>query len=215
MQSMIESLKNLKKSDFFANANLHIHTNFSDGTLSPDEVIEKAKESNLKVISITDHNSIEAYKYIPYENLGDLQVITGVEFDCWYKTNFIHILGYGFDINNEKLKQLCAKNINATRLDIIRFFNKRKAKEVIKTIKEAGGIAVLAHPACCWNINLKKMIKELQDFGLDGIEVYYPYTGHRGIVKFHTVDQIKEYAIKLKLLITGGTDCHSDNITGR
>ncbi|EKE04363.1 MAG: hypothetical protein ACD_20C00085G0020 [uncultured bacterium] len=215
MQSMIESLKNLKKSDFFENANLHIHTHFSDGILSPQEVIEKARASNLKLISITDHNSIEAYNHIPHGDLGDLQLITGVEFDCWYKTNFIHILGYGFDINDKKIKQLCAKDLNGTRYDIIRIFSKRKAPQVIKAIKEAGGIAVIAHPACCWNMNLKKMIKELQSFGLDGVEVYYPYTGHRAIVKFYSDDQIKEYATKLNLLITGGTDCHSDNITGR
>src|SRR3989339_1783851 len=100
MQSIIESLKKLDKSDFYANANLHIHTNHSDGVLSPMEVIEKAKEANLSLISITDHNSIDAYKTIPYGDLGTLTVITGVEFDCWYKTNFIHILGYGIDINN-------------------------------------------------------------------------------------------------------------------
>lgn len=215
MQSIIKSLKNLKESDFYENVNLHIHTNCSDGVLTPVEVLEKAKEFDLKLISITDHNSVEAYRHINYKNTEGFEVITGVEFDCWYKTDLLHILGYGFDINNVKIEQFCAKNINGTRFDIVRFFNKRKAKDIINAIKEAGGIAVLAHPACCWNPDLRKMLKELKNLGLAGIEVYYPYTGHRGIIKFYSIEKIKEFAYELDLLITGGTDCHSKNLKGR
>jgi len=213
MKNLLESLKNLKEDDFFKNVNLHIHTNFSDGVLHPHQVIEKAENENFKIISITDHNSIEAYKYI--ENTGSLKIITGVEFDCWHKTNLLHILGYGFDVNNEKLKNLCAKNSEATRFDLVRFFNHRKAENTIEAIKEAGGIAILAHPLFYWNINLKKMIKELQSFGLDGIEMYYPYVGYKRIIKFHSVSSIKTIAAELNLLATGGTDCHGEDLKTR
>jgi len=208
MQGLFESLYNLNESDFFDRVNLHIHTTCSDGLIKPQEVLEQAKKLNLKIISITDHNSVQAYYQITSGDYEGFQLISGVEFDCWYKSNFIHILGYGIDINNPKIQQLCAKNSNATKLDIIRFFNKRNAKEVIQAIKEAGGVAVLAHPACCWNINIRKMIKELMEFGLEGIETYYPYIRHRGVVKFHTVQKIIALAKELNLLMTGGTDCH-------
>ena len=194
MKNIIDYLKKINEADYFDNVNLHIHTNFSDGILSPLEVIENARKNSLKLISITDHNSIEAYKHIPTGNLDDLKIITGVEFDCWYKSVLLHILGYGFDTKNEKIKAICAKDIRGSRLDISRFFNNRSAYKVIRTIKEAGGISVLAHPACCWSLNLRKMIEELKLIGLDGIEVYYPYSRHRGIIKFYSKNTVKKIA---------------------
>ena len=220
---MYNILKNLSAADYYKNANLHIHTSFSDGKLHPSEIIELAKQKNLKYISITDHNTLEAYNHIDLDSHAtaspslrmtgvDLEIITGVEFDCWYKSNFMHILGYGIDLNNEELNNLCAKNPNETKLDIVRIFTPRKAPEIIKTIKEAGGIAVIAHPCCCWNLNIKKMITELKYFGLDGGEVYYPYIRHRAVVKFHTIKKVRAIAKELNLLITGGTDCHGDDL---
>jgi len=216
---MYNILKNLSATDYYKNANLHIHTSFSDGKLHPSEIIGLAIQKNLKYISITDHNTLEAYKHIDLDSYAllrmtedNMQIITGVEFDCWYKSNFMHILGYGIDLNNEPLKNLCAKNSNETKLDIIRISTKRKVPEVIKTIKEAGGISVLAHPCCCWNLNIKKMITELKFFGLDGVEVYYPYIRHRAVVKFHTIKKVRAIAEELNLLITGGTDCHNDDL---
>lgn len=205
-------LKTLTEADYYKNANLHIHTSFSDGKLHPSEIIELALKKNLKYISITDHNTIEAYKHLENKEFDNLQIITGVEFDCWYKSNFMHILGYGIDLNNKKLNDFCAKNKKETELDIVRIFTQRKTPEIIKAIKDACGIAVLAHPCCCWNINIKKMITELKSFGLDGVEVYYPYTRHRAVVKFHTIKKIKSIAQELNLLITGGTDCHADDL---
>jgi len=212
MQELFESLYNLNESDFFSRVNLHIHTTCSDGIIEPQEVLKQAKELNLKVISITDHNSVQAYNQISSGNYEGLQLISGVEFDCWHKSNFIHILGYGIDVHNPGIQQLCAKNSNATKLDIIRFFNKRNAGKVIQSIKGAGGIAVLAHPACCWNFNIKKMIMELMTYGLEGIEAYYPYIRHRGVVKFHTVQKIIDIAKDLNLVMTGGTDCHNKDL---
>jgi hypothetical protein len=212
---MYNLLKNFKESDYYKNVNLHIHTSFSDGKLHPSEIIELAIKKNLKYISITDHNTIESYKHIELESYAmdnDLKIITGVEFDCWYKSNFMHILGYGIDLNNEELNNLCAKKPNETKLDIVRIFTPRKSLEVIKTIKNAGGIAIIAHPCCCWNLNIKKMITELKSFGLEGVEVYYPYIRHRAVVKFHTIKKIKAIAEDLNLLITGGTDCHGDDL---
>jgi len=207
-----ELLKKLKKEDYFSNANLHIHTCFSDGEALPEEVIRSAVEKNIKYISITDHNTIDAYKHIQSLEHGDLKIIAGVEFDCWYKSNFMHILGYGINLEDEGLKSLCAKSAKETKLDIVRIFSSRKAPDVVQKIKNAGGIAVLAHPCCCWNFNMPKMVSELKSFGLDGIEIYYPYVRHRAIVKFHTIKGMQKIAEDLELLISGGTDCHAKSL---
>lgn len=212
MKTIKEIISEFKEEDYFDRVNLHIHSDCSDGVLSGHSIIKQACEKNLEYISITDHNSLKVYNYIDFDNLNGLKLIPGVEFDCWHKSNFLHILGYGFDINDENLRRLCAKNKRETRLDIVRIFSSRKANDVIDIIKKAGGIAILAHPACCWAMNLKKLVEELIFFGLDGIELYYPYVRHRGIFKFHSIKKIKKISEKNKLLVTGGTDCHEGDL---
>ncbi len=215
MYNLIEYIKSLKESDYYERVNLHIHTTCSDGKLNPKAVIQAAIEQNLETIAITDHNSVEAYSQIENYDNDKLTLINGVEFDCWHGMDLLHIIGYGIDLNNQKIKRLCASNHIFTRYDLVRFFNNRKAKDVIKAIKEAGGLAILAHPACCWSFNLKKMIIKLKTFGLDGIEVYYPYVGHRGFIKFRSLNDIKKIAQELDLIITGGADTHGGNLRSR
>ena len=108
-------------------------------------------------------------------------------------------------------KKKLAKAKAETEGDFIRLFSKRNVPKLIKAIHAAGGIAVLAHPACYWAINLERMVKSLIKDGLDGIEVYYPYPRFRKIVKFHSSKDVKKIADKYPELIqTGGTDFHGE-----
>ena len=54
-------LKSFNEKDFFENVNLHIHTNYSDGLSSPDDIVRQAKEKGYDVIAICDHNTVDAY----------------------------------------------------------------------------------------------------------------------------------------------------------
>lgn len=200
-------MKILKEEDYLSGKfNLHIHSAYSDGKADFKDIIESAKNHGYKLISITDHNTIEGHKIYKDEIL-----IPGVEFDCWYGYVFIHILAYGFDVNNEELNKFMAKTKAETEGDFIRLFSKRNVPKLIKAIHSAGGIAVLAHPACYWAINLERMVKSLINDGLDGIEVYYPYPRFRKIVKFHSSKDVKKIADKYPELIqTGGTDFHGE-----
>lgn len=201
-------MKNLKEEDYLSGKfNLHIHSTYSDGKADFKDIIESAKNSGYKLISITDHNTIDGHKIYKDEIL-----IPGVEFDCWYGYVFIHLLAYGFDVNNEELNKFMAKTKAETEGDFIRLFSKRNVPKLIKAIHAAGGIAVLAHPACYWAINLEGLVKNLIKDGLDGIEVYYPYPRFRKIVKFHSSQDVKKIADKHPELIqTGGTDFHGEN----
>ncbi len=200
-------MKNLKEEDYLSGKfNLHIHSTYSDGKADFKDIIESAKNRGYKLISITDHNTIDGHKIYKDEIL-----IPGVEFDCWYGYVFIHLLAYGFDVNNEELNKFMAKTKAETEGDFIRLFSKRNVPKLIKAIHAAGGIAVLAHPACYWAINLERMVKSLIKDGLDGIEVYYPYPRFRKIVKFHSSKDVKKIADKYPELIqTGGTDFHGE-----
>lgn len=72
---------------------LHMHSNYSDGTLSVEEILEEAKKLGLTQISITDHNildgSIEASNII-----SDVDFIVGVELSVGFEKEEVHLLGY-------------------------------------------------------------------------------------------------------------------------
>lgn len=205
MKDYKELIKNFTKEDFEEKrVNLHIHSTYSDGKGEFSSLIEQAKEKGYKNIAICDHNTVQGY----LENDVPDFVIPAVEFDVWCGYVFLHLLGYGVDVHNKELQSFCAKSKKETELDIVRIFAKRDIKKLIQAIHNAGGIAVLAHPACCWALKLDGFVKKLISYGLDGIEVYYPYKRHRGVIKFSTVHRIEKIAEKYNLIKTGGTDLH-------
>ena len=80
---------------------LHTHSFYSDGTLSPEEIINEAKEKGVQVISITDHNVLEAYNNFNIDD-NEIRIIKGVEIDSKFEDNVLHLLAYNFE-NTEKL----------------------------------------------------------------------------------------------------------------
>ena len=205
-----ELFLSFNREDFYSKINLHIHSNYSDGKEDFDKLVEQAKKLNMKHIAITDHNCVLGHKNTKYKN--DEILIKGVEFDCFYKMSLLHILGYGIDVENEKINALCAKNEKEQKDDIVRLFKSRHPKKVIDAIHSAGGLAVLAHPCCCNVINLDNFVSKLKKLGLDGIETYYPYDRFRGIVKFSSRKEPYILAKKYDLIQTGGSDEHGSLI---
>jgi len=110
---------------------LHIHSNFSDGEYTIDELIDMLKKENIKVFSICDHDNIESIKYLNNLELKDIKYISGVEISSYYKKMGIHILGYYIDGNKLSLKRLLTK-INLRR--------KKRMKEILKKIRVRNGI---------------------------------------------------------------------------
>ena len=83
---------------------LHIHSNLSDGELSPKEIIDRAVNNGVNVIAIADHDTTLAYndELFNYAKENNVKLITAVEISTKYKGIGIHVLGYNFDINNKK-----------------------------------------------------------------------------------------------------------------
>ena len=209
-----EELKKLLLSfvedDYLGGVDLHIHSNESDGKLDPKSILEQAQKKGLRYIAISDHNTIDAY--LNTNILSDDMVIPAVEFDCLYRGVLIHILGYGFNIDNKEIRALCAKGKCGRKYNICRVFALRNPKKVIQAINNAGGVAVLAHPCCYWTFNLDDFIGSLAQIGIEGVEVYYPYRGLRSIVKFHSRKKIADIADKYNLIKTGGSDFHGKEL---
>ncbi len=243
-------------------ADLHLHTAFSDGTYSSEELIRQAAEKKLAAVAITDHDSVEGVELA--QKAGDasgIEVLSGIELTAEEEGLEIHILGYLIDQRNEelikrldflkkkrveriykivdKLKDLGLKlrpenvfdisgNGTVGRLHIARAMVKEglvgsifeafknyigdkcpayvlgfrfSPKNAIALIKESGGIPVLAHP---YVLGRDDLIPKFVDYGLMGLEAYYAE---------HTPPMTKDYlklAMKYKLLVTGGSDCHGN-----
>lgn len=84
---------------------LHIHTTYSDGAFTPDEIIEMAREKGIRYISITDHDTMGAYGNFSTD-YEDLTIITGVEVSTYYRGLELHILSYFHNPYDETLLAL-------------------------------------------------------------------------------------------------------------
>ena len=91
-------------------ADLHVHTNYSDGTHSIEEVIRLAKNRGIKVVAITDHDTLYHYdkvKKICEKN--NIKTIRGVEMSCYdfdvYKK--VHVVGLWLNDNPTHVEELC------------------------------------------------------------------------------------------------------------
>ena len=89
---------------------LHVHSNASDGSLSPSEVADEAMRMGLSAIALTDHDTVDGISEIlEYTKDKPLEVVPGIELSCYYGDREIHILGYFMDYENpEFLKELSA-----------------------------------------------------------------------------------------------------------
>jgi predicted metal-dependent phosphoesterase TrpH len=85
-------------------ADLHLHSRFSDGTFTPEEVVARGRRAGFSALSLTDHDTVEgcARMAAACHDAG-IEFITGSELTVEHKDTELHILGYFLDIRNEKL----------------------------------------------------------------------------------------------------------------
>ena len=108
---------------------LHVHTTYSDGTESPEEVLQLAKGINLKAIAITDHNSTDGVKEIYNQDFYDIEIISGIELTSQYKDLEIHILGLYIDPYNKSL---------AKRLKVMKEATEKTIPKLLRDLKIIG-----------------------------------------------------------------------------
>ncbi|MBQ2661848.1 MAG: PHP domain-containing protein [Clostridia bacterium] len=259
-----EGISNIKDSVRGDNRpfDFHIHSNMSDGTYSPREIVSLAKAGGVFTIAVTDHDNVSGVREA--QTAGEeegVHVISGVEIDTEFECE-LHIIGLCMNINNpnfvrlledakvhrqernkliiERLENIgipvsekieSQKDATVTRLNIAKaivdcsfaqsfyeafekYLNKGRAGYVfvertdkikaVKTIKEAGGIAVLAHP-CKLQCDKNKLVHDLKEAGLDALEIYYPKTteGQLG--------ELMSLANRYDLDVSSGSDFHGKN----
>jgi predicted metal-dependent phosphoesterase TrpH len=87
-----------------SNIDLHLHTNFSDGISTPEEVVNNAEELKLAAIALTDHDTIEGCPRVAKACIErGIEFITGTELSVDIDGHEMHLLGYFIDTENDAL----------------------------------------------------------------------------------------------------------------
>ena len=104
-----------------------MHSNASDGELSPAALIELARTHGVDVLSITDHDTLAAYEQIDVDRYTDLRVVPGIEFSTTWERRSIHVLGLAIDPTSAALRD-AVRTQGIARLDRARRIGERLDK---------------------------------------------------------------------------------------
>ena len=108
---------------------LHTHSNRSDGTLEPSELVTAAKKAGVKLMSLTDHDCILGVEEAMEagKSMG-VRVVPGLEIDTEHPAK-LHMLGLGIDPENEALKEFSKQNI---------LRRSHRCRAIVDKLEEAG-----------------------------------------------------------------------------
>lgn len=126
---------------------LHMHSSYSDGIYSPEELVQIARKKGLGALSITDHDSVngidEAMETGSYLNI---RIIPGIELSAMCGNREVHILGYFIDHNNaeleEYLKLFRAERVKRAREIVIRLNNLNIPVTIDSIMQKAEGRSI-------------------------------------------------------------------------
>lgn len=133
-------------SDF--RADLHIHSNCSDGTDSPLAILDLAKAAHLSGLSITDHDTLQAYTPELYAKAKELrlELLEGVEISSEWQGLTVHVLAYRFDTGIQMfLDQVVDRRIERNR----RIIEKLKKKGIAineEELRSSGPLQIVGRP---------------------------------------------------------------------
>ena len=152
---------------------LHMHSIYSDGELTPDELINECIKKNIKTISITDHDNIGAYKNISSYLLNDkrINIIPGIELKAKTDKGTMHILGYYIDVNNKELNNKIKELKNNSIYHIISLLHQIKkdynivfeTEDIQKLICKIGNIGRPDIAKLCIKYGYVNSVKEAFD----------------------------------------------------
>jgi predicted metal-dependent phosphoesterase TrpH len=112
------------------NIDLHTHTTYSDGLLSPKELIQSAAERNLAAVAITDHDEVAGIEEA--ESMGQslgVEVIAGIEISTFYKGMDVHVLGYFIDYKSKVIQDYVEK---------CKVWREKRAQKIVNKLHKMG-----------------------------------------------------------------------------
>ena len=211
-----EVFQNLDAQSCPKNYNFHMHTVYSDGKMQPSDLMQQAIDNGLKGLAITDHHTTGGYqaaqKWLESSKLSNPGINapylwSGIEINANLLNVEVHILGYAFEPEHPSIQPY-------THRQIVKG-SEYEAVNVIAAIQEAGGLAVLAHPAR-YKKTLFELIPAAAELGIDGVESFYAYNNPKPWKPSPTQSQeVQQLANQYGLYSTCGTDTHGLSLLQR
>jgi hypothetical protein len=131
-------------------ADLHIHSHFSDGFLSPDEIVQQASQCGLRAIALTDHDTVDGLdEALTAGAYCNVEVLTGIELSATIDDKDIHILGYLFDHHDETFRrsiELYKKERFHRAEKIVGKLNKAGVRVAIEQVMAQAGKGAIGRP---------------------------------------------------------------------
>ena len=117
-------------------ADLHTHTYYSDGCLSPAALVQKAHQCGLRALSITDHDCVDGLEEgLQAGALYGVEMVAGVELSVTLEESRLHLLGYFFDPNHAELR---------AHLEEFRRLRRVRAERMLERLADLGVFLSLA-----------------------------------------------------------------------
>ncbi len=108
---------------------LHAHTRYSDGTLTPAELVAAARERELVALAVTDHDTVEGLAEARAEAADALEIVPGIEISSASEGWDLHVLGYFLDDTSPALLE---------RLTTFREERRGRARAILERLRELG-----------------------------------------------------------------------------
>ena len=191
----------------FIKVDFHSHSAFSDGGWDPEQIALTCAEQGVRYAALTDHSTLEGLdRFEAACARHGVGFLNGLELTSFYDVKEIHLLCYGFDRTHSALIRM----VKAVRESLVlksapfALFERKNLPELIKTVHQAGGLVLLAHPLATEQdfSRLEILMAELAHAGLDGIEVDHPTASAAQRA------QLREYAARMNFVVSGGSDHH-------
>ncbi|MGI5838317.1 MAG: PHP domain-containing protein [bacterium] len=111
-------------------ADLHVHTTFSDGVWTPEEVVRMGREAGLKAVGIADHDTMEGLERADAAGMEqEIVIVPGIEINTDYQQKSVHILGYYCNRESDVLH---------SQLNRLRQARQGRAAKIVEKLRAAG-----------------------------------------------------------------------------
>ncbi|WP_352417825.1 PHP domain-containing protein [Proteiniborus sp.] len=148
-------------------ADLHIHTTFSDGSLTPNEIVKWASKKKVHAIAITDHDTVEGIKAtIESAILYDIITIAGIEISCTMEEEEVHILGYFIDYEDNNLlnmTKLLKESRESRGEKIIEKLNYLGFEISLEDVYDISGTGVIGRPHIAKAMIKKEYVNTIEE----------------------------------------------------
>lgn len=173
---------------------LHTHSTFSDGSMTPTELVAAAEAAGLAAIALTDHDTCDGLdEFLAAGRGSNVEVVGGVEISVEFRSRTVHLLGYGVDPSDRRMRQTLREVVSGRNERNARIIHKLQMLGVRIRLEEVEAVAgenVIGRPHFAQVLIQKGIVADFS-------EAFDRYLGRQGAAYCERVRLEPEAAIAL------------------